>query len=628
MIKDPLQVLNKIYGYSHFRDGQEEVINNLLSGVDTIALMPTGGGKSLCYQIPALCKPGLAIVVSPLIALIKDQVNQLKQRNIKAVGITSGISYSDLDSILDNCIYGNYQFLYLSPERLQQELVQVRIAKMNVNLIAIDEAHCISEWGHDFRPAYLQIKKIKELLPAVPLIAVTATATSRVLEDITTHLELEQSITYRHSFERKNIAYKIVKTTDKRSELVNFFKQNNFSSITYVRSRKNTAEFSQLLNHHGIASKFYHGGLDQKSRDRNALEWKTNSVQVMVATNAFGMGIDKPDVRNIVHLQLPDSIESYYQETGRAGRDGADSLALFLYNPNDIEHATNQFLRSQPTVSGLKKIYKGLNNYLRIALGEGQSTTHNLNFPEFCNRQQLDGMTTFAGLQALERYGIIELQHKSSGRTRVRFRESGTKINQFTIKRPKEHAIIQSILRSYGSSKFQTIEINTELIALRSNTSTHAVNQTLKQLSAYELADVELNHTDLLVTFLVPREDDRTINCFKNEIEQQLNLKKSKLQRMIDFVQEDEKCLNNFLLEYFDEKPMGRCGRCSNCLKSQLENCATTSILDFFEPNLSLSIQELQDRSGKSREELIKQLRRLLEEKVLRSTPDFKYRLL
>lgn len=625
MINKSLDILKTVYGFDLFRPLQQEIISSVLEGRDTLALLPTGGGKSVCYQIPGIQLPGICIVISPLVALIKDQVDQLKKRNIKAVGITGGISYQELDDVLDNCIYGNYDFLYMSPERLQQALVKERILKMNVNLIAIDEAHCISEWGHDFRPAYRQIITLKELHPRVPIIAVTATATKAVQKDILSVLELEEAQVFKSSYERSNIHYKIENTGDKRQALRHFYQVQPGSSITYVRSRKNAVEFTLLLQQAHITAGFYHGGLSNKIRTGTAQSWMNNKIQVMVATNAFGMGIDKPDVRSVVHMQLPDSIESYYQETGRAGRDGVDSTAYFIYNRNDIEHAYNQFVKSQPTADYLKLIYRKLSNYLRIALGEGEEQTHPLSFSKFCATYELNGMQAYSALNALDRFSVISLAQGYQRRSSVSFRESGKRIISFAQNRPVVNAIIQAILRTYGSSKNHVLQINTALIATRSNTSEEEVNETLQLLHDQELIEATITNTDLQITYLIPRDDDRTINRFSRELERQNALRLEKLKSLVHLVTNTTTCINRMILEYFDEETDRDCGNCSNC-KQVVARTTIEEILIALQKQ-PLNSQEICKEIKENKDVVVAHLKTLLEQRKVILTSHNKYKI-
>ncbi|AZQ44446.1 RecQ family ATP-dependent DNA helicase [Nonlabens ponticola] len=625
----PIDILKQVYGYDRFRSNQENIINSILSGKDTLALLPTGGGKSLCYQIPGLVRDGICVVISPLIALMQDQVNQLKQRGIKAIALTGGISYRDLDEMLDNCIYGNYKFLYMSPERLKQSLVQTRLKRMNINLIAIDEAHCISQWGHDFRPAYRDIATLKDLLGDIPMIAVTATATQQVRQDIVKNLKIDDAQVFVSSFKRDNISYRKLDTPDKRMALLSFYKSHSGSSITYVRSRKNTLEFSHLLNNHEIAASQYHGGLDHKTRNTAAQRWMKNRTQVMVATNAFGMGIDKPDVRSVVHLQLPESIESYYQETGRCGRDGKSSVAQFIYNINDLKHAHNQFIKALPTVAILKEVYKTLHNYLQVAMHEGADTVHDLSFAIYCRRYKHDPTVCYQALLTLNRLGIIEFNQQGGRGTVLRFRESVTTINTLTSNDPKTSAIIQSLLRTHGGSTQQENRLNIGMIATRSNVTEDEVVALLQALEAKELIDLQLGQSDMQVTLLLPRDDDHAVSKYAPLIKQQNQVKTQQLQAMMALLQENKKCLQQIILEYFDEKHSTPCGTCSNCLKqtkSQSPKNISLQILNMLSGKC-LSAQELVNALHVNLEEVLTAVKSLMEQQKITITSHNKYKL-
>lgn len=613
-MKKPLDILKNVFGFEAFRPLQQEIVDQVLERKDVMAILPTGGGKSLCYQIPALCQEGICVVVSPLIALINDQVLNLRKLNIKALGITSGISRRDLDELLDNCIYGNYKFLYLSPERLQQPLVQERLAKMKINLLAIDEAHCISEWGHDFRPAYLQINEIFDFIDHVPQIAVTATATLPVREDIIDNLKLNDPKTFTSSFARTQIHYDLQETTDKRSALEKFYQRNRGCSIAYVRSRKNTNEFAGLLNHHNIPAAVYHGGLKPKEREKAVINWLNNKTQVMVATNAFGMGIDKPDVRSVVHLQLPDSIESYYQETGRVARDGKPGIAKFIYNDNDLIHARNQFIRALPTVKLLKKTYRHLSNFLKIAYGEGQEYSHQLPFADFCRAYELNGIATYNALTTLDRFGVIALDQSYGNRSVVRFRESGNKITAFTNHKPIAHAVVQSILRSYGSSKEQNLQINTRLIAVRSNTTESQVVATLKELHEKEMVWARITSTDMTINYVQPREDDRTINRFSREVRRYNQVKTDKLNAMIDLLDQSD-CTERRLLRYFGEVLDQDCGRCNYCRSKKSTNLKSDLLGVLGDQEMSL--EQISASLNRKEDLVLNELRQLLDDGLI-----------
>ena len=625
MIERSREILKEVFGHSTFLPFQEDVIGSVLSGINTVALLPTGGGKSLCYQIPALQNPGICIVISPLVALIKDQVNQLKKRDVKAIGITGALKMQELDNLLDNAIYGKYKFLYLSPERLQHPLVQQRIKQMNVNLIAIDEAHCISEWGHDFRPAYRDIALIKELHPKTPLIALTATATAQVQQDILENLEITNAAVFKNSFKRENITYRILDTTDKRTATVSFYNKYKGSSIAYVRSRKNCVEYSHYLQQNNITSNYYHGGLDSSNRDKSMKQWMYNEKQVMVATNAFGMGIDKPDVRSILHLQLPDSIESYYQETGRAGRDNKPSIAQFIYNINDLNHAHNQFIKGLPSADFVKQVYRALCNHLQIALNEGMDQAFEFSFSEFCKNHEFNALSCYNALQVLDRYGVMKMQQGAERRSSIRFRESANDIIQHTKNNHIAGSIVQAILRTYGSSQQQELTINLGLIAMRSNTTEKQVIEVLQEMERRKVIEARLQQADTQVYFLVPRENDRTINKFAGLLKKQNALKKTKLETMMQLVQERDLCIQNFILRYFDEEIGVSCGSCSNCnrKKSKVQRINTSQIMDLL--TRASTFEELLSQTGLSSLELTTMIKSMLEQRKIRITKDNKY---
>lgn len=621
-----LKILNDYFGHSSFRPQQEDIIKAVLNGEDALALLPTGGGKSVCYQIPSLQLDGICLVISPLIALINDQVEQLKSKNIKAIGITGGLSHRDLDEILDNCIYGNYKFLYLSPERLQQDLVRERIEKMKINLVAIDEAHCISEWGHDFRPAYREINSLRSLVGSAPFLAVTATATGQVQQDIIENLGLKEPKIFKSSYRRAHLHYDLEDTSDKRDALIKFYKHHSGSSIAYVRSRKNTIEFARLLNYETIKSSSYHGGLSNKMRDIAVKSWMNNEITVMVATNAFGMGIDKADVRSVVHLQLPDSIESYYQETGRAGRDGNTGVAKFIYNQNDVLHARNQFIDALPTTGSLKKIYRHLSNYFNVAYGEGVDRKFDLPFADFCRQYGLNATITYSALQALDRFSVISLDQNFNNRCTVSFRESGTSISQFTSNRQEENAVVQSILRTYGSSRSQVIQVNPKLIAVRSNTTEKKVIATLKELHAQKMITARITTTDTTVTYLQPREDDRTINAFAREIDQYNAIKKDKLNSMVQLLARDE-CMEKQLLAYFGESLADNCGHCSYCNKNKVNATFNESSLLALLRERDCSINEMVRELNRDKKELLPLLRELTERELIINIAPQRFRI-
>ena len=460
----PLQILEKHWGFSSFKSRQEAIIDSVLNGQDTVALLPTGGGKSICFQIPALLNEGICIVVSPLIALISDQVKSLKNKGIKALALKGGLSFDELRTLLDNATHGNYKFLYLSPERLQQEMVQNYIKKMNVNTIAVDEAHCISQWGSDFRPAYKNITILRELHPLVPIIALTATATPKVLEHTIEELKLELPNIFKDSFVRKNIAYQVIEQDDKLYQIERLLKRNTGSAIVYVRSRKAAVEIHNQLNSLGFRSAFYHGGLSADNKDRKLEAWQNNSISIMVATNAFGMGIDHPNVRFVIHVQLPESLESYFQEAGRAGRDGARATAVLLHNAYDKILVRKQFIDSLATPVDLKKIYRSLVNYFRIAYGEGMFSEHSFSFTDFCTTYKLNTFVAYNALNTLDRLAIIQLSKEFGRKTTISFTVSSETLLSYFERDIVASVIGKTILRLYGGIFDSPTKVNLEFI--------------------------------------------------------------------------------------------------------------------------------------------------------------------
>lgn len=570
----PINILERYWQHTAFRPFQEDIINAVLENEDVLAILPTGGGKSVCFQIPALIKPGICIVISPLIALMKDQVNTLKSKGIKAMALTSGISYSELDTMLDNCIYGNYKFLYLSPERLQQSLVQERIQQMNVNLIAVDEAHCISQWGHDFRPAYKHIKLLRTLQPSVNVIALTATARPIVAEEIVKDLDMIAVRRFQASFQRENVAYHNMFTEDKYFHLQEILKKHPGASIIYVRNRKATIEISEFLKTCGYAATFFHGGISHTEKQERLYSWTQNRTPIMVATTAFGMGIDKADVRSIIHFNLPESLESYYQESGRAGRDNQPAYAYILKRKGDDDQLKQQFLNNLPSISYLKTVYKKLNNYFRIPYGEGQESTHQFNFNTFCSTYQLATGITYNALKILDRHSIINLNQQFNYVSKVQVMVSSAMVFSYLEKQPQQELVLKALLRTYGGIFDFETQINVGLIAQKINVSDTQLINALKQLEKDKMINFHHANTDAEVTFLVPREDDITINIIAKEVEQQHQIKHQHINAVLNYVNNTTDCLNRQLLQFFGEISKTVCGVCSVCLQHEVSRNA------------------------------------------------------
>ena len=565
----PINILERYWKFTSFRPEQEAIINAVIDGEDTFVLLPTGGGKSLCFQIPALAKNGICIVISPLIALMKDQVQSLNNKGIKAMAITSGISYSQLDILLDNCIYGNYKFLYLSPERLQQELVQDRIRQMNVNLIAVDEAHCISQWGSDFRPAYKNITLLRQLQPSINVVALTASAKLDVVQDITKELDFINPKIFKQSFFRPNLAYMVFHENDKYYRLETILKKHTASSIIYVRNRKLTLEISSFLSSKNITATYYHGGLSNIEKDKNMTAWLHNQNQVMVATNAFGMGIDKPDVKTVIHLNLPESIESYFQEAGRVGRNGDKAFAIILKNNTDEALVKNQFLSVLPTVGLVKQVYRKLCNYFQISYGEGEYQTFDFDFNTFCKTYSFSSILCYNALLLLDRNSIITLSKQFKNKVTVQFIISNKSLFNYLETHQKYGIIVKSILRLYGGAFDHITKIDLVKISEKASVSESVLIHTLQQLENDEIIILNLAKTDAQITFIEPREDDKTINRIASIIEQQNKLKQQQVKAMLDYVKNDSVCKSMQLLSYFGEKNTEPCGICSVCINSK-----------------------------------------------------------
>lgn len=630
-MQHPIQILEHYWNFTAFKPLQEDIIDAVINGDDTFALLPTGGGKSLCFQIPALHKPGICIVISPLIALMKNQVQALQDKGIKAMALTSGISYSQLDTLLDNCIYGNYKFLYLSPERLQQDLVKERIRQMNVNLIAVDEAHCISQWGNDFRPAYKNITLLRELQPTVNVIALTASATPEVVDDIIKELDFIKPKIFKQSFSRSNLAYMVFEEEDKLYRIEAILKKNPQSSIIYVRNRKATLDISQFLERKNFTATYYHGGLSNAEKDKNLELWMHNQKQVMVATNAFGMGIDKPDVKTVIHVNLPESIESYFQEAGRAGRNGKKAFAVILKTKNDEQLITNQFLKVLPSVDFIKIIYRKLSSYFQISYGEGIDQTFDFNFNLFCKTYNFNPILAYNALLLLDRTSIITLSKQFNNRTQVQFIVSNASLFRYLETHAEINIIVKSILRTYGGIFEQETKINTVLIAEKASVKEAVVINVLAQLEKAEIISLKRSKTDAQITYIEPREDNKTINRIATIIKQQNNLRKKQVESVLSYVSNNTICKSVQLLTYFQEKNTKDCGICSVCIKkskkkTQKNKSVKNYIIEALEEK-HLSSRELFESSSFTEEQIKNTLKELLEHNIITITKTNTYKL-
>ncbi len=626
-------ILLEYWGYPSFKPMQEKIITSVLNGKDTVALLPTGGGKSLCFQVPALAMEGICIVVSPLVALMGDQVNALKERGIKALKITGGISFDELNTVLDNALYGNYKFLYLSPERLQQELVQNYIRQMKVNLIAVDEAHCISQWGNDFRPAYKNIVILRKIHPSVPIIALTATATTEVLEDTISELQLELPAIFKNSFVRENLSYQVYKEEDKLYRAEMLLKNNPGSAIVYVRSRKSSVEISEQLNILGIWATHYHGGISNKEKAQKLKSWRGGQISTMVATNAFGMGIDHPDVRFVIHLQIPESVESYFQEAGRAGRDGEYASAVLLYNEYDKIYVKKQFVESLPSTSELKKIYRNLNNYFQIPYGEGEFTKHNFSFSEFCRIYNLNSIVAYNALNSFDRLGIIQLSQEFGRKSTLQFLVSSEKLLNYFEKDITVSIIGKTILRLYGGIFEMPTSINLDLIVSKTGQSIELVILALKKMERDKVLEMMLQTTDATLTFLLPREDDKTINVVSREVEALNQKKVVQVNSMLQYIENTDICRSMQLVSYFGETTATKCGICSVCRprasklsKAEIKEIAK-QILALLEGR-DLTSREVSERLNFAEDHILKVIRLLMDAERIGMTPKNQFYLI
>ena len=566
-MQNPKTILNQYWGFDNFRPLQEEIINSILNGQDTLALLPTGGGKSICFQVPALCKDGICIVVSPLIALMHDQVDNLKRRGIPAIAITSSMRKRELDIALDNCVYGKIKFLYLSPERLQTELARVRIGKMKVNMIAVDEAHCISQWGYDFRPPYLQVADLREICPDVPVLALTATAIPKVVTDIQEQLLFKTKNVFQSSFLRSNLAYTVKKTEDKISPLIKLSQQTDGSGIVYARSRRKTMEVASLLSKNNVAATFYHAGLSPEERTKRQKQWLTGECKVIVATNAFGMGIDKSDVRFVVHLDLPDSPEAYFQEAGRAGRDGKPAAALLFYNPKDIDDLERNFEASFPPLSEIKRTYQALSNMYEVPVGSGAGMTLIFDQEKLCKTYKLEAIKVFHSLNFLEKEGYIAVNDAVFTPARLKMITNNETLYRFQVENPKLEGFIKSLLRMYAGLFDEYVRIVEKDIAKRANMTELEVKRVLKDLEQRDLLNYIPQNDRPLFTFLLPRVDAKKLYIAPEHLIERKKITSLRIKAMISYISGDAVCRQAQLLAYFGELNVEHCGVCDSCIK-------------------------------------------------------------
>ena len=562
-------ILQKYWGYPDFRGIQRNIIESIASGRDTLGLMPTGGGKSITFQVPALAQEGVCIVITPLIALMKDQVLHLKERGILADAIYADKSRSEILQTLDNTIFGGVKILYVSPERLASEMFQTKLRHIHVSFITVDEAHCISQWGYDFRPSYLQIADIREMKPGVPILALTATATPEVVEDIQEKLHFSEKNVFKMSFERKNLAYVVREAEDKQSEMIHILQSVGGSAIIYARSRKRTKEMAQLLSQQGITATFYHAGLDPDVKDQRQKAWQKDEVRVMCATNAFGMGIDKPDVRMVIHIDCPDSLEAYFQEAGRAGRDGQKSYAVLLYNKHDELKLSKRVEDTFPQKELIQDIYEHLAYFYQIGVGSGQGKTFEFDIEKFCVTYKYFPTKVDAALRILERSGYLHYEDNPDGKARVMFLLGRNDLYLLDQLSPSQDAVVTALLRSYGSLFVDLTYIDEAMIARQAELTIQQVYFALKSLAARHIIKFIPRRKIPFITYTRDRVDGDKVVIPKEVWESRREQYEKRIKSMIHYAKNDEECRSKQLLAYFGEENDSECKQCDVCLANR-----------------------------------------------------------
>ena len=574
-LSDFQQILTKYWGYAAFRPLQEEIIESVASGKDTLGLMPTGGGKSVTYQVYSLSKPGICLVITPLIALMKDQVENLKERGIKALAIYSGMTMPEIKIALDNAAWGNYKFLYLSPERISTERFKERINQLDVNLIAVDEAHCISQWGYDFRPSYLKIAELRDLLPDVPVLAVTATATTTVIDDIQEQLKFKKKNVLRTSYYRSNLIYLVRNEEDKVNYLVKAVQKAKGTGIVYVRSRKQTREISDLFRTNRISADYYHAGLSSKTRSERQENWKSGKCRVIVSTNAFGMGIDKADVRFVIHLETPDSVEAYFQEAGRGGRDGKKAYSVLLFNNSDKLKLQRNVAKSFPEPDVIKRIYEAICNFYQVAVGFGKDQVFEFSMAVFASRFSLQITEVYNSLKILQREGYLELTDELDNPSKVYFKVDRDDLYKFQVANADFDGFIKLLLRSYTGLFTDYVQIDEKLLAKRANVSPDLVYQFLSRLRIQKIIDYIPQKKTPFVIFSKERIDMERIKISKENYQDRKRDYLNRIEAMIHYASSGHKCRSQLLLQYFGETESVRCGKCDVCLHRNELNIST-----------------------------------------------------
>ncbi len=624
-MEQTLDILQHYWGYPSFRPLQEDIIQSVLDGKDTLALMPTGGGKSICFQVPTLAQDGMCLVITPLIALMKDQVEQLKNRGISAEAIYSGMHYKAIDRMLDNACQGHYKFLYISPERLFTELFSARLPQMPVRLLAVDEAHCISQWGYDFRPAYLQIGEIREVLPRVPVLALTATATPKVVEDIQEKLLFRENNVFKKSFERKNLSYAVLEENNKHSRIIELLQKIPGSGIIYVRNRRKTREIAQSLRYHNISADFYHAGLDMEERSEKQDKWIRNEIRVMVSTNAFGMGIDKADVRLVVHWELPDGLEAYYQEAGRAGRDEKRSFAVLLYNESDRKRMEEQYEQSFPSLKDVQRVYRAIGSYLQLAVGGGKGQSYDFELVNFSQNFKMKPVEVLNALKILEQAGWISLSEAIFHPSTLKILAGREALYDYGIRNPKMDTIIKTILRSYQGAASQEVYLKEHRLARFLKIPQLHLQNALSKMAQAGIIQYQPQKDQPQLTFLKDRVPVEDITIDLKLLRFRKKEAKRRLERAFQYA-EIPICRSQQLLKYFGQRNPPKCGQCDVCRGKASHVISEHDFKEFQHEILSLledaplSIQELiRQFPAEHREHVLTVTQFLIDEEKIKS---------
>jgi len=613
------EILKQYWGYDDFRGIQEDIIRSVGEGRDTLGLMPTGGGKSITFQVPALASDGLCLVITPLIALMKDQVQNLRKRGIKALTIHSGMSRSEAIVALENCIFGNYKFLYVSPERIDTEIFRIKLRRMKVSLITVDESHCISQWGYDFRPSYLKIARIRELLPSVPVLALTATATPEVVKDIQHQLNFRQENVFRMSFERRNLAYIVRRTEDKNAELLHILRRVPGSAIVYVRNRRRTKEVAELLNNEHITASFYHAGLDDVTKDLRQHRWQEEKDRVIVATNAFGMGIDKPNVRLVVHLDLPDSIEAYFQEAGRAGRDGQKAYAVVLYAASDRATLHRRIPETYPDKEYIRQVYEKLQFYYQMAMGDGIGCMREFNIEDFCRKFKLFPVPVDSALKILTQAGYLQYTDEQDNASRLLFTLQRDELYKLREQDDKTELLVRTLLRSYTGLFTDYAFINEDSLATRTGLNRRQVYEILMRLSKQHILKYIPRKKTPYIIYTRERLDVDEIILPPSIYDERKQQYEKRINAMLDYVDDEIACRSRKLLRYFGEKNEHECGQCDVCLgrkhgkKEYSEQSLRSELLELLSGE-TLTPADVAARFNVEREVLVNVLRQLLDD--------------